>query len=270
MRKYPAYSDLRVQYKDEPLPEAVFPAFGRDEQDRFVSSEQPRGRAPLLPDLQVRVCTDCNSGWMAQLEEQAERILKPWIKGSPTRQMLSRQDQRTLGAWVMKTAAAYSLYLPHHLQPFSQRQLGDLVGAVAPPGQCLMWIAFSDDESAHVAAQLIPFWFGTAQAATPETVPSAGSFYLGVHGVVFLTHFWQGPEVMGRALALPRQFRRDVQRVWPPRRHIKGPKRRIGSQQLSDMRRYLPALVASIGINAEGLTKKEAELLFEDFMRGDP
>ena len=49
-----------------------------------------------------RVCRDCNSGWMADVEGEAKPILEPMISGKPC--MLSLGDQLNVATWATKTA----------------------------------------------------------------------------------------------------------------------------------------------------------------------
>jgi hypothetical protein len=53
-------------------------------------------------DAQVKiVCSDCNSGWMNQLEEDVRRFLPDLIQGNPC--VLDTEAQRALASWSLKT-----------------------------------------------------------------------------------------------------------------------------------------------------------------------
>lgn len=52
------------------------------------------------------VCkTKCNSGWMSDLEERAERVLTPLIDGRKT--ILTVEQQITVAAWMIKCAMVF-------------------------------------------------------------------------------------------------------------------------------------------------------------------
>lgn len=50
----------------------------------------------------VRVCGDCNNGWMSRLEAVARRVLAPFILGEPGE--IAAEDVGAVAAWVQKTA----------------------------------------------------------------------------------------------------------------------------------------------------------------------
>jgi len=56
------------------------------------------------------VCSNCNLGWMADLEAVAKPILTPMIHGRRTR--LTTADQRIVSAWALKTAVIGELLTP--------------------------------------------------------------------------------------------------------------------------------------------------------------
>lgn len=58
-----------------------------------------------------RVCSDCNNGWMSDLEVAAKPLLLPWIDGNRTR--LLYDDQQTTATWAIKTAMMLQ-YSPLH------------------------------------------------------------------------------------------------------------------------------------------------------------
>lgn len=46
----------------------------------------------------VRVCGECNNGWLSRLEAVVQRVLKPFILGE------TREIAEGITAWVQKTA----------------------------------------------------------------------------------------------------------------------------------------------------------------------
>lgn len=56
------------------------------------------------PNFRVNdVCSECNNGWMSQLEEVARPILLPMLRGDE-RVRLSPNDTRVFERWIVKTA----------------------------------------------------------------------------------------------------------------------------------------------------------------------
>jgi hypothetical protein len=51
-----------------------------------------------------RVCGDCNTGWMADLENQARPILIPLIDGNRTVNDLNSEEREVISKWALKTA----------------------------------------------------------------------------------------------------------------------------------------------------------------------
>ncbi len=50
----------------------------------------------------VRICGDCNNGWMSDLEAVAQRVLTPFILGQPGQ--IATEDAGAIAAWALKTA----------------------------------------------------------------------------------------------------------------------------------------------------------------------
>jgi hypothetical protein len=88
-------------------------------------------RTPMI-DIRVRVvCSNCNSGWMSQLETSSMNVLSPMIRGEVT--TLSIDEQKTVAAWAVKTAIVLQATGPARDIPGSHarrlRERGE-----APPG----------------------------------------------------------------------------------------------------------------------------------------
>ncbi|GAQ61432.1 hypothetical protein [Streptomyces scabiei] len=61
--------------------------------------------APPLNEQVKSVCSNCNSGWMNQLEEDVRRFLPNLIRGNPC--TLGAEAQRALAAWSLKTMLTF-------------------------------------------------------------------------------------------------------------------------------------------------------------------
>jgi hypothetical protein len=55
-----------------------------------------------------RLCTRCNNGWMARLEDVAKPILAPMMHGTAV--SLDPLEQLIIGTWLFKTAVMYDLH----------------------------------------------------------------------------------------------------------------------------------------------------------------
>jgi hypothetical protein len=111
--------------------EHVFPQWLLDELDIRDEQIQPTQMTPAgkavsqrshqLKDLQEgRVCSDCNHGWMSELETKAKPLLKSLFSGQIEVKDLSRTDCSLIARWAVKTAymlnsaSNYSLKIPIH------------------------------------------------------------------------------------------------------------------------------------------------------------
>lgn len=73
------------------------------------NSASAERRHPLAA-LQVRrVCSDCNHGWMSDLEQRAKTILLPLSKCERRIADLSHVEQSTVSHWAAKTALVMHL-----------------------------------------------------------------------------------------------------------------------------------------------------------------
>jgi hypothetical protein len=83
----------------------LFPDLGDGEYLRRLvtfSTDQHHQRPGPPFDFVVRdVCTDCNTGWMHDLEEEARPILTPMLLGEP--RVLTAVEQHIVATWATKT-----------------------------------------------------------------------------------------------------------------------------------------------------------------------
>lgn len=88
----------------------------------------------LFPDREartlnqtVKVCAECNNGWMSQLEEEARPLLEELAAGRPV--ALPETDQAALAKWFCKNAILHD-----HLQSAPQRVIAPEQRAVLASG----------------------------------------------------------------------------------------------------------------------------------------
>jgi len=99
-----------------PLPEATFSEYGRADghyiaEDLTESLVSNRERGFDVAHLRVGVVsTDCNTGWMSQLEDAAKPVLSSLIRGEP--RLLSARDQMTISTWMTLRAMVSEMLWP--------------------------------------------------------------------------------------------------------------------------------------------------------------
>lgn len=80
---------------------ALDPAVRRHRYVRLSVDTVRHHEAPPLNEQVKVVCSECNSGWMNQLEENVRRFLPDLIRGNPCD--LDAGAQQALAAWSLKT-----------------------------------------------------------------------------------------------------------------------------------------------------------------------
>jgi hypothetical protein len=83
--------------------------------NQFIGSAHPDGFSEVhsfisdvLDIAPKTVCGRCNSGWMSQIENSAQKYLTPLVSGSPTR--LGGEAQRAIATWsALKAIVASSI-----------------------------------------------------------------------------------------------------------------------------------------------------------------
>jgi hypothetical protein len=84
-------------------------------------------------------CVPCNTGWMSQLEDAAQQILEPMIRGQA--RDLSSDDQRVLAMWAIKTVLAFQT-MEHPITTFATPEdFREIYEPQAPIGRAQVWIA---------------------------------------------------------------------------------------------------------------------------------
>jgi hypothetical protein len=142
-------------------------------------------------DMKVRrVCTDCNSGWLATLEARVQRLLAPLILGKG-RLALSTSEQKLITRWGVKTATmvGYSQSPP---RPAPPDQLAWLRERGTPPPQTGTWLAaYRGEEQSTVRQASVTCEFPGGLGQAFEAVLTTF-----VHGplVVLVLHFVDAPD----------------------------------------------------------------------------
>jgi len=271
LRKWPAY-------------EAGLQSFGTGQSVREepVSSLDPDGRIQVsmanvgqesqyLPFVTVPVCSNCNNGWMSQLEQGAKRVLTPLIEGRS--HDLNVPDQHLLTFWAVKCFFAYaSVFHPQNL-PFATEELGALRQRRQAPDGCVVWLGRSKSKFAQVAMSVeptlvtfVPDGYDNLHSRPAQTAQS----YLAAHGVVFIAH-WM-PELLLDTydLLFDPLCRGGLTRVSGALTPLSWPTTLIEESLLMTQRtRFLTVLHEAVGLPWEGQTEEEAGRIADRFMAGE-
>jgi hypothetical protein len=79
---------------------AIIENFHKDYQTGEMRKWNSRGKLAIGTN---DVCEECNNGWMAALEEGAQKLIRPLMSGRLTVR-LTVTDQEILRSWILKTA----------------------------------------------------------------------------------------------------------------------------------------------------------------------
>lgn len=103
--------------------------------------EAVQGSFPLPPfSLTTRaVCTGCNSGWMADLETRAKRLLDGPISGRG--RALHRDGQTTLASWAFKTTLMFEQANPRDARAIPAEHYMAMYQERRPPTGVSVWMA---------------------------------------------------------------------------------------------------------------------------------
>lgn len=116
-------------------PEHVIPQWiARAYPDAMFTTKHSSGRVVKSKVIDIRahsVCTDCNHGWMSDLETKASPLLKPMLKGHA--QGLSIEQQVLLAQWATKTAMTLDQTYPRDQRVFSIGECKQLMDREMPP-----------------------------------------------------------------------------------------------------------------------------------------
>jgi len=128
---------------------------------------EPRTPHPMQSFLQGSVCDRCNSGWMSQLESEAQAVLPALISGTRIPTSLSDSERLVVSRWMLKTAVLLShaaplkkTLPPEHLQ-FLRNNPTDL------PPQIGVFAAYTVPTREFGSRQR-NYWVNGSLSETPE------------------------------------------------------------------------------------------------------
>jgi hypothetical protein len=110
-----------------------------------ITDTRIRAGDPL--NAQIRVCRDCNHGWMREIQEDARPTLSSMFERDFL--LLDRTQQEKLATWVCMSTMA-SDFLPRHEYSIvsNPKERKFLISKRAPPSHWRIWIAHCEAFSA--------------------------------------------------------------------------------------------------------------------------
>lgn len=91
-------------------------------------------------------CEPCNTGWMSRLENAAQQILEPMIRGKG--RALCSDDQHVLALWAIKTVLAFQTMEEPDTEFATVTDYHELYERQAPIERAQVWIAADPREEA--------------------------------------------------------------------------------------------------------------------------
>ena len=98
------------------------------------------GWVQVRPELTIKwVCGSCNHGWMSSLEGRTKPIVDRML--GLTKLPLSKEDQRTLGVWAVKTAMVVEALRDGVEWFYTEDERDQLRRDLQPPPRTTVWVA---------------------------------------------------------------------------------------------------------------------------------
>lgn len=177
--------------------------------------EQPSHgwEAPLFGQRVRAVCGGCNHGWMSDLEQQAQPVLRPTLEGHG--QALDCDGQRVLATWAYKTCLMLNLLFRDHKTGVPASHYAYLCKHGEPPPEASLWLtAFNSVRPATFATAGMAI-SRPGELVTGADTPNVYSVTFTVGPLAFHVLGVHDPEAIG---VDPRQGRfadSRVHRLWP-------------------------------------------------------
>ena len=159
-----------------------------------------------------KLCHDCNTGWMANLEGQSAPLLIPMILGNA--HTLTQQEQLTAATWATKTVMVCETSMGSDEGLFPQEDRTLLMEQLRPPGHLRVFTAM-------VEGTISPAHFGVMhmQVLDNEDEPLGlmNLYTLQLHTLVLQVMRQEPPAPIGRIMDPPEwdMSAREV-RMYPP------------------------------------------------------
>ncbi len=230
-----------------------------------------------LPHVTVLVCKRCNSGWMSRLENEARRILSPFILGGERFIKLSRADLQLLAAWVIKSWMAYSLTRSEIENPFTECDYRAIAQTSTPPQRCRVWLLHSHEPRAHVGMGVTSTYFESVKdpdyvAADMATVPdNTGIAFVSVASCVFF--MIRTPETFPAELVQmfvpPQALGYGSRQIWPNGRPQYFPLGIMPDSAFGELLEFPRIFGEAMSMPTIGVTEAERMEAIERFLAGE-
>jgi hypothetical protein len=141
--RYCLFCDKRANTREHILPDWMldhFRAMKRDVRLTFDLEGQHRHGIKITPGIRVkRVCSDCNSKWMSNLESSSKPLLGSMLHDVTT--PIDTLQQTTLARWALKTAMVMES-IGNRVHPFhTQKEREELRTSFKIPKNTYIWLA---------------------------------------------------------------------------------------------------------------------------------
>lgn len=248
-------------------------ADGRYEHERVVS----RHVAKWLPNVKVKVCETCNTGWMSALESSAKAILSPLVLEGHTYLRLSADDLVALATWATKSWMAYALLRLPHQNPFTTDEYRSMAADPMPLGRSQVWLMHSRDPGAHVSMSLESSLASNEANPIPDLVSAQDNWAYGlvaVNSVVLFIQVLPPDAPIGMADVMVPRFLSEprlARQIWPDQRPQFYPLQTLPPGALGTLVRYGRDVFDAVGLPTVGLNRDDGRAVLEQFRQGaDP
>lgn len=157
-----------------------------------------------------KVCHDCNTGWMCDLEGVSSPLLTPMILGHP--RTLTQQEQIVAATWATKTAMVCEVSMDSNEGLFPQEDRTLLMEQQRPPGHIRVFAAM-------VEGTITPVHFGVMRTQVlvgEEPVGVMHLYTMQLHTLVLQVMRQEPPAPVGRIMDPPWDMTMTEVRLYPP------------------------------------------------------
>jgi hypothetical protein len=160
---------------------------------------------PLIEVVTKRVCLECNTGWMARVEDTAVKVMEPLLRASTS--VISETDRWVIARWFTKTVLTASLVVVPRSEPawIPLKSHHDFYVRPEPTNNQLLFLS-------GYQGPLLPIQF--TMTVPNDTTGLRVMFHF--HRVVLMAVYVEigTPHQM----AVPRGFKDAAHIIWPPHR----------------------------------------------------
>lgn len=180
------------------------------------------GEQPPFRLTVKNVCSDCNNGWMSQLEDIAQRVLTPLILGRPG--TIEAIDHAAIATWVQKTALVAMLLSSdeqrsngYGFAPSTYRALYEIRDRKEPLDATQTWVGHYQGAPNNWAVRVTPICI--CIAGTPEPELPQGYISTIALGQLIL----QDLRFINSALGIEMNSAVEMPKLWPSRAPVEWP-----------------------------------------------